>query len=109
MDLVTETKPFQEGRFTSIADWLIIIDRFIFGESVFGELSTMIPSLKIVFSVRIERHEGGGRTTKTDFNVTSRPEAKKPWVPASVNILNCENQKSKKRTKQTFGAVKHVD
>jgi len=68
-----------------------------------------VENLTYYFSVRIERHHEGGRSVKTDFNITSRPEAKKPWVPASVNILNCENQKSKKRTKQTFGAVKHVD
>ena len=82
-------KPFREGEFLTIS----LVDR----------------KLTYYFSVRIERHHEGGRSVKTDFNITSRPEAKKPWVPASVNILNCENQKSKKRTKQTFGAVKHVD
>jgi len=56
-------------------------------------------------SVRVERHQGAKKvTTQT---LPAKPEGKKPWIPASVKILNCENQKLRKE-KQKFSAVKHV-
>ena len=58
-----------------------------------------------LYSVRVERHQGAKKvTTQT---LPAKPEGKKPWIPASVKILNCENQKLRKE-KQKFSAVKHV-
>ena len=96
-------KPYREGKIQNFQIFFVKIFKN------FPPFSLVDKKVNYYFSVRIERHQESGRSVKTDFNITSRPEAKKPWVPASVNILNCENQKSKKRTKQTFGAVKHVD
>ena len=63
-------------------------------------------TLKVRSSVRVERHQGAKKITTTQ-TLPAKPEGKKPWIPASVKILNCENQKLRKE-KQKFSAVKHV-